>query len=223
MKEQESTNKVLYIVIAIIIVIGAIICGVKGFNVELLYSSRQQIILSNNTEIDAVKIGEISRQILENKDVEVQKLSKFGNAVEIISTEITNEEKENIIKKVNEEYGSDISNDDIDIISIPNTRIRDVLKPYILPGIITFVVILLYFMIMYNKIGLNKVLLKGIFIPIIAQLLYYSIIVITRIPFGRVVNSVAIGIYIISIGFLTICFQKEKENLPENDKKENDK
>ena len=99
MKEQESTNKVLYIVIAIIIVIGAIICGVKGFNVELLYSSRQQIILSNNTEIDAVKIGEISRQILENKDVEVQKLSKFGNAVEIISTEITNEEKENIIKK----------------------------------------------------------------------------------------------------------------------------
>ena len=223
MKEQKNANKLIYIIIAIIIVIGAIVCGVKGFNIELLYSNRQEIMLSNNTGMDISKIEEISKSVLGSKKVKVQKLERFGNAVEIISTEITNEEKENIIAKVNEEYSADISNDDINIINVPNTRIRDILKPYILPGIITFVVVLLYFIIMYHKIGLKKVLLKGIFIPIITELTYYSIIAITRIPFGRVTSSIAIGLYVISIGALTVCFQREKEKLPENDKKkEND-
>lgn len=212
----------LYIIIAIIIIIGAVICGVKGFNIELQYSNRQQMILSSSTELDISKIEEISKSILENKEVKVQKVERFGNAVEIVSNEISNEEKENIIKKINEECNADISNDDIKIVDIPNTRIRDILKPYILPGIVTFAAVLLYFIIMYHKIGLNKVLLRGILLPIITEILYYSIIAITRVPFGRIVNSIAIGLYIISIGALAIYFQNEKEKLPKNDKKEND-
>ena len=198
------------------------ICGVKGFNIELQYSNRQQMILSSSTELDISKIEEISKSILENKEVKVQKVERFGNAVEIVSNEISNEEKENIIKKINEECNADISNDDIKIVDIPNTRIRDILKPYILPGIVTFAAVLLYFIIMYHKIGLNKVLLRGILLPIITERLYYSIIAITRVPFGRIVNSIAIGLYIISIGALAIYFQNEKEKLPKNDKKEND-
>jgi hypothetical protein len=212
----------LYIIIAIVIIIGAVICGVKGFNIELQYSNRQEMILSSSTELDISKIEEISKSILENKEVKVQKVERFGNAVEIVSNEISNEEKENIIKKINEECNADISNDDIKIVDIPNTRIRDILKPYILPGIVTFAAVLLYFIIMYHKIGLNKVLLKGILLPIIVEMLYYSIIAITRVPFGRIVNSIAIGLYIISVGALAIYFQNEKEKLPKNDKKEND-
>ena len=212
----------LYIIIAIVVIIGAVICGVKGFNIELQYSNRQEMILSSSTELDISKIEEISKSILENKEVKVQKVERFGNAVEIVSNEISNEEKENILKKINEECNADISNDDIKIVDIPNTRIRDILKPYILPGIVTFAAVLLYFIIMYHKIGLNKVLLKGILLPIIVEMLYYSIIAITRVPFGRIVNSIAIGLYIISVGALAIYFQNEKEKLPKNDKKEND-
>ncbi len=222
MKEQKNTKKTfLYIIIVILILMGAIVCAVKGFNIELIYTSRQEIMLSHSTELDVTKIEEIAKSVLENKKVKVQKLERFGNAVEIISTEITAEEKENMINKVNEAYGSTISNDDIDIISVPNTRIRDILKPYILPGIITFVILLLYFAVMYHKLGLNKVLLKGILVPIITELTYYSIIAITRIPFGRVVNAIAVGLYVMSIGALSLYFQKEKEKLV-IDKKEND-
>ena len=81
---------------------------------------------------------------------------------------------------------------------------------------------MVYFIIVYRKIGLKKVLLKGIFIPIIVELFFYSVIAITRIPYGRIVNAIAIGLYIISIYGLTTYFQKEKENLLENDKKEFD-
>ena len=186
MKEQKSTKKIIYLIIAIIIIIGAIVCKAKGFNIELIYS-------------------------------------RFGNAVQIISESISDEEKQNLINKINEECGTDISNDDTKIVTVSNTRIRDILKPYILPSIITFVAVLLYFLIMYHKIGVSKVLLKGIFTPIITELVYYSLIAITRVEFGRITNAIAIGIYILAIGALTINFQKEKEKLPKNDdQKEND-
>lgn len=222
MKEQKNANKILFMIAVIIILIGAIVCAIKGFKIELLYASRQEFMVSSSTELDTAKIEEIAESVLGNKKVKVQELERFGNAVEIVSTEITEEEKENIINKINEEYSSDISKDDINIISVPNTRIRDILKPYILPGIITFVASLLYFVMIYHKIGLKKVLLKGILVPVMVELTYYSIIAITRIPFGRVVNAISIGLYVISLGALAVCFQKEKEKLPKNDKKEND-
>ena len=219
---EQKRAKILCIIIAIIIIAGAIVIGVKGFNIELIYSSRQEIVITNNTGLDLNEIKEIAESVLENKKVKVQKNQKFENSAIIISKEISEEEKENIVNKVNEKYSADISKDDVNIINVANTRIRDILKPYILPGIITFVIILLYFLIVYNKIGIKKLLLTGIFTPIIVELLYYSIIAITRIPFGRITNSIAIGLYIASIGAITVFFQNEKEKLVENEEKEND-
>ncbi len=219
---EQKKAKILCIIIAIIIIAGAIVIGVKGFNIELIYTNRQEIVITNNTGLNLNEIKEIAESVLENKKVKVQKNQKFENSAIIISKEISEEEKENIVNKVNEKYSADISKDDVNIINVANTRIRDILKPYILPGIITFVIIVLYFLIVYNKIGIKKVLLTGIFTPIIVELLYYSIIGITRIPFGRITNSIAIGLYIASIGAITVLFQNEKEKLVENEEKEND-
>ena len=219
---EQKKAKILCIIIAIIIIAGAIVIGVKGFNIELIYTNRQEIVITNNTGLNIDEIKEIAESVLENKKVKVQKNQKFENSAIIISKEISEEEKENIVNKVNEKYSADISKDDVNVINVANTRIRDILKPYILPGIITFIIIVLYFLIVYNKIGIKKVLLTGIFTPIIVELLYYSIIAITRIPFGRITNSIAIGLYIASIGAITVFFQNEKEKLVENEEKEND-
>ena len=223
MKEQKNTKKIVCLIAIIIIIIGAIICKTKGFNIELMYSNRQSLNISSSTELDVSKIEEISKEILTDRKVKVQKLERFGNALQITAETISDEEKENIINKINEELGSNISNDNATVETIANTKIRDILKPYILPAIVTFAAVLLYFLIVYNKIGLNKVLLNGIFVPIIVELVYYSLIAITRVEFGRITNSIAIGIYIITIGALAIKFQNAKEKLPKNeDKKEND-
>ena len=214
---NKQANKILYVVIAIIIIIGAIVCKIKGFNIELVYSSRQEILISSGLEFDLSKIEEISKSILTNRTVKVQEYERFGNAVEIISEEITEEEKEKIITKINEEYNVNISKDDIQIINVPNTKIRDILKPYIVPGIVTFVAVLIYFLILYNKIGVKKVLLKSILIPLIMELTYYSIIAITRIPFGRYINAIALGLYVFSILLLSSIFQKENNAKKEID------
>ena len=62
--------------------------------------------------------------------------------------------------------------------------------------------------------------------PVLILLSYYSIIVILRIPFGRITNCIAVALYLLSIGTLAVCFQNKKEeliiNIKNEDEKEND-
>ena len=217
-------NKLLYIILIIVIIVGVIVYKVKGVNKELNYSNRQEFEISAASTFDVSKVEEIVKSVITNRKIKIQKVERFENALEITSAEISEEEKENIINKINEEYNENISNEDVKIISVTATRIIDIIKPYILPIIIAMVIVLLYFVILYNKIGITEVLTKGIILPILVELSYYAIIAITRIPFGRITNSIALGIFILTIGMLTICFQKQKEKLviDSKEEKEND-
>lgn len=219
-------NKAIYVFLIILIIAGAIVYTVKGLNKELNYSNRQQFEISAASTFDVSKVETIAREVLSNRNVKVQKVERFNNALEIISTEISEDEKQNIINKVNEEYNETISNDDISIISVPETRVKDILMPYILPIIITLTAVLLYFVLVYSKLGLKSVIFKGIAMPVLILLSYYSIIVILRIPFGRITNCIAVALYLLSIGTLAVCFQNKKEeliiNIKNEDEKEND-
>lgn len=217
-------NKLLYLVLIIVIIIGAIVYKVKGFNKELNYSNRQEFEISAASTFDEARVEEIVKSVITDKKVKVQKVERFNNALEIISTSISEEEKDNIINKINEEYNESISNEEINIISISETRVYDIFKPYILPANITFIIVLLYFILLYNKLGIKKVLVKGITLPILLEMAYYAIIAITQIQLGRVTNCLAVGIYLLTIGTLSICFQNEKEKIiiKEENKKEND-
>ncbi len=212
-------KKTLYIIALLIIVCGAIIYKTKGFNKELFYSNRNQILVSSSKEFDLEKINQISKEVLTNRKVKVQEHERFGNAVEIVSTSISEEEKESLINKINENYSTTISKDDVKILNVPNTRIKDIIKPYILPIILTWASCLLYYIIIYNKIGLAKILEKGLVFPLLIILCYYGIVLIAQIPFGRVTNALGLGLYIMGLFVSSINFQKEKTILS---KKEND-
>ena len=216
-------NKAIYVFLIILIIAGAIVYTVKGLNKELNYSNRQQFEISAASTFDVSKVETIAKEVLTNRNVKVQKVERFNNALEIISTEISEDEKQNIINKVNEEYNETISNENINIISVPETRVKDILMPYILPIIITFTAVLLYFVLVYSKLGLKSVIFKGIAMPVLILLSYYSIIVILRIPFGRITNCIAVALYLLSIGSLAVCFQNKKEELIINNKNEDEK
>lgn len=206
-------NKLLCIVALFIIIVGAIVYQFKGFNKELNYSNRQQFEISAASTFDVSKVENIAKEVLTNRKVKIQKVERFNNALEIISTEISEDEKQNIINKINEEYNETISNENISIISVSETRVHDILKPYIIPGIIALSILLLYYFLVYHKLGAKRVLVLGTFLPIMAELLYYKSIVIFRIEFGRITNSIAVGIYILTIVLLTVYFHNEKQEL----------
>ena len=156
----------------------------------------------------------IINEILGNSRHTVQKVEVFGNAVTIISEEMTEEQKNKIVEKFNEKYeDSELTTENVTIAYIPFTRVKDVIKHFLVPGVISLALVLIYFLIRFNRIGWKGVVLKTLFAPVIAELLMFSIMAIVRIPFGRVAIALSIGLYLAVIMILTCYFENQKNRL----------
>lgn len=217
MKNLSKKNKIIYAIAFLIIIAGCIVFFTKGFVFDMKYAKRDQIVLSNKTGFDTSKIKEISQDVLSGKEIEVREVEYFKNIVAISSREITEEEKGKIIEKVNQEYGLDISTDNVKIQNIEQTRIKDMLKPYILPIIITFALSLLYFLIRYRKLGVKEIFKEGI-LPILVELEFFSIIAITRIPFGDITIAIALALYAVTLVVIASNFERKADEISEQAK-----
>lgn len=216
---MKKNKKIIYIITALIIIIGLIVWYLIGFNKELQYSKRNQIQISNKTSVELSDIKDIAKEVLGDVRQIVYPVEIFGNYVLIEADEITEEQKTQIIEKFNEKYSAEIEADDIEIINISATRVKDIVKRFIMPGVITLIVILIYFIIKYRKMNKKELILKTIFVPIITQLLFYSIIAICRIPLGYVTTAISVGLYVISIGILTNYFENNKKQIIQKSEK----
>lgn len=221
---MKLANKIIYVIFCLIIIAGIIVWKNKGFNLELQYSARKQINITNNTGINIDDINQIVSEVLGNTKYSVNEVEIFKNSVAITAKDITEEQKNEIIKKFNEKYGTDIKSEDIDIMSIPFTRVQDAIKPFTLPGIVTIAIIIVYFLIRFSKLGVIKILLKTVIIPILSELVLFSIIAITRIPLGQIAVACGVGLYVIVIAILTNIFENQREKkIAEEQKDENRK
>lgn len=218
---MKKNKKIIYIITALIIIIGIIMWYLIGFNKELQYSKRNQIQISNQTSIELNDVKDIAKEVLGNVRQTVYPVEIFGNYVLIEADEITEEQKTQIIEKFNEKYSTKIEADDVEIINISATRVRDIVKRFITPGLITLIIILIYFIIRYRKMNKKEVILKTIFVPIITQLVFYSIIAICRIPLGKVTTAISVGLYVINIGILTNYFENNKKQIIQKSEENN--
>ena len=67
----------IYIIIAIIIIVGIIIGCTKKFNKELIYSERNEMILVSEEKLDKTEIENIANEVLTDRKVIVQRVNKF--------------------------------------------------------------------------------------------------------------------------------------------------
>ena len=123
-----------------------------------------------------------------------------------------------MIDNVNEKYGTTLSADSVTIESIPNTRGRDIIKPYIAPFAIATLIILVYMAVRYYKLGIIKTLLKTVIILVVAQAVLLSVMAITRIPIGIVTIPLVITVYLLTLIGLTSYFEKQLTNKNEKEK-----
>ena len=89
--------------------------------------------------------------------------------------------------------------EDTTIENVAATKYIDIYKKYIVPFVVSGVIVLAYIVIRYHKKGILKVLGRTIIIPVFGELFLLSIIAITRIPVGRYTPVLVIAMYIASI------------------------
>lgn len=199
-------KKIIGIIAIVIIVIGIIVTAIQGVNFDLVYKEHKEIDIYIGKDFNSEDIEKIAKEVFGDQKVIVSKVELFQDMVTLKTENITDDQKAELNKKINEKYVLDNKVDDIQIMDIPKISELDLIKPYILPVVIALILVeayLVVYLIIYKKqskenveISIPKSMLE-LFISVVGvQLVYFSIISITRFPVNRLVIPISILLFI---------------------------
>lgn len=205
----DNIKKILLLGLILLIIAGIVVIALKGLNVSLLLREHESVELFIGKDIDIDEFKGLCKEIFGNKKFIVRRLELFGDSVNIISDSITNEELENLVNKINEKYTQEYTTDTIKVTSIPNIRLRDIIRVYIKPVLISAVLILAYMLIRFRKMKAIKLIGKVLLIIVLTEAAVLSIIAITRIPVSATIINLMFAIALIE---LVIYHYKTEKN-----------
>lgn len=218
--KMKKNKLVQIILIAIVLVVGLIMSLTIGFNKELKYKDHEQIQLYLEKEFNEADIREITNEVFEGQEVIIQEVELYKDTVLISTKSITDEQKTNLINKINEKYQTTLTTDTTKVQTIAKTRIRDILKQYIWTFVITSVIILVYMAIRFRKLNSLKVVIKTIFALVISEATLFAVMAITQIPIGKFTVAIIFTIYVLVLFVITSKFENKLTKLKaENEEK----
>lgn len=221
MKKEKTKllKKLLYVLIAIIIIAGiAVGCTLK-FNFSLAYDDSNRIEVYLGKDYSKSDIESIAKEAFGTNKVLVQKIEFFNDSVAVTVREQNDEQLENFVNKLNEKYETELEKDDLTIVKIPHYRGRDIMERYFVPILISAIIIIIYELIRYRKIGKIKVLAKVLLWPLVIEAVYLSLIAITRLPISY--YTLPLGIILAVITLTVVTYKNEKRLVEYNRKRKN--
>ena len=205
--KQESKKIIPISIIALIILAGIVVVSIWGFNKELRFAESKRIDIYTEQQVDKNKVKSIVNEVL-GKENMLQTVEIYEDMITIRAKNISEEQRNDIVNKIKENYEFEQKAENTNINIVPVTRIRDMYKKYVLPFVISAILVVAYMGIRYYKKGILKVVTKATVIPVVAELLLLSIVAITRIPVGRFIPALVILMYITSILYVTKEIEK---------------
>lgn len=196
---MKANNKIILLGLCLLIVAGIVVVTLTGFNVSLMYQKHESISLYIAKQIDLNEIKSICKEVFKGKEVVVKEVEIFEDSVNISVESITDEEKNNLITKINEKYQTEILADDVEVDSNAKIRIRDIIKPYIKPVLISTVLIIAYMIIRFRKMKVLELLGKIGIIIVLTELALASIIAITRMPVSPIIINLLTVVAVIEL------------------------
>lgn len=216
-KKTKMKNKLLYILIAIVIIAGIVVGYTAKFKFSLAYDDSIRVEMYIGKDYTKADVEAIAKDAFGTNEVLVQEVEFFKDSVAITVRESDDEKLNNLVAKVNEKYGTTLAKDDLTVVDVPHYRGRDIMSNYIVPIAISAVLIIVYSIIRFRKIELAKVVAKLLIWPIIVEALYLSILAIARIPISY--YTLPLGI-ILAVITLTIITYKNEKKLVEYNRKQ---
>ncbi|OKZ57715.1 MAG: hypothetical protein BHV99_00430 [Clostridium sp. 26_21] len=207
---MKKRNVIILAIAMIIIIAGVIVTFTIGFNKQLRYQESQKIDIYVASEVDVKKIKDIANEVLGRNNM-VQTIEIYQDMVTIRAKSISDEQKDTIVNKVKENYEFEQTAENTEISNIPATRIRDILKKYILPMSLSFVIILVYMTVRYHEKGMLKVMLQTIVFPAICEIILCCLIAITRMPVGVYTPTLILIVYLASITYTVIRIENQPD------------
>lgn len=217
MKKLTLKVKIAVVILLLVLIAGVTMIFTMGFNFDLKYADSNNVQLYIEKDFEISDIKQITDEVLPGQDVIIQKVEVYADTVSITAKEITEDQKNDLVSKINEKYGTEIKSESTNILTVPHVKGMDLLNPYITPFAIATGIILLYLIVRYYKLSIWKVLLKSIGIIVLAEAELVSIMAITRIPIGRLTIPLVLTVYMLTFVGITTKFEKDlKKKKEEN-------
>ena len=210
-RKETTMKKVIQILLICLIIAGTIVTVTVGFNVGLKYSEHDEISINVGSKFNVADIKAIAKEVFGNSNVLVQQVELYKDMVQITVKEATEEQITTLNDKINEKYKIENQLTDIKVVHTPNVRLRNIIKPYILPISIVSIITIVFAMIVFRKLGALKVAYEVAISIVAPQVILASLYAVTRIPINRLTSIIAIIIFIISLVLPMVKLNKVKE------------
>ena len=211
---MNKLTKIMLICALVITIAGSIVVATCGFNVELRYRESTQVGINIGKEFKESEIKDIAKEVF-NQDVVIQTIEIYKDMAQITIArqDVTDEQIEALVNKVNEKYETTLDKSAVSITYTSNVRIRDIMDPYVSPILFSVVIAIAYFAILYKKNGIFKVLYTLLLSVFGTQAVFFGIIAIFRIPFGRFTMPMSMSLFILVLVILggMYAFDKKEE------------
>lgn len=206
---MKNITKVFYIICIIVIILGISVWKFKGVNYSIEYAEGKAIEIYFKNSIEKSDIEGIAKEIF-GKDIKVYEIERFKDAFSIKARDISEEQKESLISKINEKYNLEFKTEDLTITDVPKVSGFDLINPYVKPILISLVLICIFLSIRYKKIGNIKTAVLTILKATIITLAYFGVVIIIRVPLVNM-YIIPIGTIVAMLSLILICNNNENE------------
>ena len=102
--KQRNIKIIVIAIEALVILAGIVIINIMGFNKELRFSQSERIDVYIENEADKAKVKSIVNEVLGDQNNMVQTVEIYQDMVTIRAKEITDDQKNDIVNKLKENY-----------------------------------------------------------------------------------------------------------------------
>ena len=213
-----KNKKIIVLALVLLIIAGIVVVGLKGFNVNFMLKQHDSLEYRIENDFEVSDVENIAKEVFGNKKFEIKVIEFFSDAVSIHAENITTEEADNLVKKLDEKYKTvseevvtetTEENKNYNIVSNPKIRLFSLVKPYLIPSTIAGAIIVCYLAVRYRKLGAVKVALELVAWVIITALSIVSVLAIVRFPINTYVMPAIMLVEMVEI--VAFCIGKENK------------
>ena len=176
---MSKKSKILCVILAVIFIAAIISTAIRGLKVDINYSEGVTMVLDLGKEFETKDIRDIAKEIWSGKDVLVQKVEVYDESVSVKVPELNEEQINNFVTKINEKYQLELTSADVSVLYNSNERLRNIVRPYIIPLIIATALIVVYYSIRFKGV---KEILNLLLTLIAVEGIIYSIHALLLMP-----------------------------------------
>ena len=195
-------------IITAFVIAGILIIVLNKFEYSVNYSKNERLELDFKKSIAIGDIIEITNSIYTDQMPIVRTIGEMEEVLSITVRNSTDEQNEELINKINEKFETNFTVSDLKLYYSSNVRGADIISPYIAPGIISILIILIFFAIRYRKLGRIKICGIVFGTVIGAEILYMALSSLFRMEINEA--SMAGGITIAIFCFIYMANNFEK-------------